>query len=124
MRRIVCLLIAVAGCHDNTTSPAPDLSMVVDTDMGPDAAGCANGAACAANPADLCCGNVCVGGTCCSNSDCGDGGLSCVNHTCTTCPSAVGNLLAVDPAQTPGAPPTGADVDGCRFPRITAALAT
>src|SRR2546427_314414 len=44
MRRIFCLLLAV-GCHDNTTSPAPDLS-VVDTDMGPDAAGCNDGDAC------------------------------------------------------------------------------
>jgi hypothetical protein len=83
--------------------------------------------ACAANAADVCCAiagsNVCVPGTCCSNSDC-TGNTSCVNHVCTTCPSPSPGVLAVDPAQLPGAPPTGADIDGCRFKFISDALNT
>jgi hypothetical protein len=83
--------------------------------------------ACAANSADFCCAiagnNVCVPGVCCTNSDCTNN-LSCVNHVCTTCPSPSPGLLAVDPAQPPGAPPTGADIDGCRYKLITDALNT
>ncbi len=90
-------------------------------------ASCTNvGSACTANTADICCasgaGNSCVAGSCCTNTDCSGSGLSCVNHVCTSCPSPSPGLLVVDPTETPVAP-TGADVAGCRFKTITAAVA-
>jgi hypothetical protein len=81
---------------------------------------------CSANSADVCCAsggsNACVTGTCCTNSECGDGGKSCVNHVCTNCPAITGNTYYVDPSETAGGVPTGANVAGCRFKTITAAM--
>lgn len=46
------------------------------------------GQVCPANPDDICCAtvgypNTCYAGNCCTNSDCGDAGATCVNHMCT-----------------------------------------
>src|SRR5262249_23241629 len=73
---------------------------------------------CAANGG----GNRCVSGNCCTSSDCGDAGKSCINHVCSSCPSPSPGLLVVDPSETPGGAPTGADEAGCRYKTITAAL--
>jgi hypothetical protein len=88
---------------------------------------CSNtGSACTANSADICCagasGSACVAGSCCTNSDCGDAGKSCVNHVCTSCPSPAPNTLVVDPSETVGGDATGADVAGCRYKTISAAM--
>ncbi len=232
MRRIVYLLLLVAGCHDNNNKSSPDLSMTVNVDLGSDASSCTTdgaactraggskglcksgactactdptddlacdtaygqpsmhficgagacvsgcrastdcggqicglasanvcsacttdaqcqmaigagnvcdatgkcvssacataNAACTTNTNDFCCaatvGNACVSGNCCATADCGGGGKTCINHVCTTCPSPSPGILVVDPADVSSGAPTGADLAGCRYKTITAAV--
>jgi hypothetical protein len=48
--------------------------------------------------------------------------MSCINHTCTTCPSPSPGVLFVDPGESAGGAPTGANISGCRYKTITTAL--
>ncbi|MGH7440439.1 MAG: hypothetical protein ACRENE_32515, partial [Polyangiaceae bacterium] len=91
---------------------------------------------CPANPGDVCCGGVCVEGSCCS----ADGGSafcratqgaasSCVSNQCTTCPAPTGTDYYVDPVNGDDAlgtgsiaPGEGGPSTGCAFKTVTRAL--
>jgi hypothetical protein len=88
------------------------------------------GTACAANPADICCGNACVAGTCCTDAQCSGANGVCVNNTCTSCGATTGNQYFVDPvngndtAATGSGKTAGGTAEGsCSFKTVTRALA-
>jgi hypothetical protein len=89
-----------------------------------------NGQTCAANGADFCCGNKCVPGNCCQDSDCTSRGanFTCSKNSCTQCELAAGNQYLVDPVNGSDAIGTGSGKAGgagmpkCAFRTITRAL--
>jgi hypothetical protein len=94
----------------------------------------ANGTACAANPTDFCCGNRCVAGNCCADTDCVTNpafgvGYACKSNTCSQCAPASGNTYFVDPANGNDQTATGSGLSGttatpsCAFKTITRAIA-
>jgi hypothetical protein len=93
-------------------------------------AACSASGACAANPADFCCGGVCTPGNCCADADCAGFGAfyRCVNNSCTGCAPATGNRYFVDPINGSDVSATGSGVVGgvanasCSFRTVTHAL--
>jgi hypothetical protein len=88
------------------------------------------GTVCSANPADVCCGNACVAGTCCTDAQCSGATSVCVNNTCTGCAAATGNQYFVDPvngndtaATGSGKTAAGVTEGSCSFKTVTRALA-
>jgi len=89
-----------------------------------------NGTACSANSADFCCGNKCVQGNCCADSDCtGLGfGYTCVANNCTSCDAVAANKYVVDPANgsdsaTGSGKSSGNSSNSCALKSVTRALA-
>lgn len=95
---------------------------------------CTNtGAACSANGADVCCGNKCISGNCCTDANClsnpvfGDG-YFCRQNTCSRCDNVVGNAYLVDPVGGDDSIATGSGAAGgvatasCSFRTVTRAL--
>jgi hypothetical protein len=97
-------------------------------------AACSASGACAANPSDFCCADLCVPGNCCADADCAANPrfgavYRCVNNSCTGCAPAAGNVYLVDPIAGNDATATGSGVAGgsanasCSFRTVTRALA-
>src|SRR6185295_14384255 len=86
--------------------------------------------ACAANPADFCCGGTCTPGNCCADADCTSFGAfyRCINNSCTGCSPATGNTYYVDPVNGSDATATGSGMVGgvanpsCSFRTVTHAM--
>jgi hypothetical protein len=89
-----------------------------------------DGVVCPANSADFCCGNKCVPGNCCDESDCASLGSDfvCRQNTCTRCDSVAGNAYFVDPVGGDDTTATGSGTSGgtaatgCSFRTLTQAL--
>jgi Cys-rich repeat protein len=108
----------------NTTTGQPDSGKCVS-------AACTGSGACAANPADFCCGGSCTPGNCCVDADCASMGsvYRCVNNSCTGCSPVTGNRFFVDPLNGDDSMATGSGMVGgvanpaCSFRTVTRALA-
>jgi hypothetical protein len=93
-------------------------------------ASCSASGACAANPADFCCGGTCTPGNCCADADCASFGAfyRCINNSCTGCSPATGNTYYVDPVNGSDATATGSGMVGgvanpsCSFRTVTHAM--
>ncbi len=92
-----------------------------------------NNATCGANGADFCCGNLCVAGNCCADTDCVNNpsfgiGYACIAHTCSRCDSPSGNKYYVDPVNGNDQTATGSGLSGgtatpsCAFKTVTRAM--
>jgi hypothetical protein len=89
-----------------------------------------NNVECPVNSADFCCGNKCVAGNCCDDTDCSSLGanFNCLQNTCTQCNSVVGNSYFVDPVNGDDTGATGSGMSGtaatpgCSFRTLTKAL--
>jgi hypothetical protein len=85
---------------------------------------------CPVNSADFCCGNQCVAGNCCVDSDCSSLGsnFNCLQNTCTQCNSVVGYAYFVDPINGDDTGATGSGMSGttatpgCSFRTLTKAI--
>jgi hypothetical protein len=111
----------------NTTTGQPASGQCVS-------ATCSASGACAANPGDFCCADLCVPGNCCVDADCAadprfGAVYRCVNNSCTGCAPATGNVYLVDPIAGNDATATGSGLAGgsanasCSFRTVTRALA-
>jgi hypothetical protein len=89
-----------------------------------------NNHVCPVNSADFCCGNQCVPGNCCDDTDCVSLGtnFNCLQNTCTQCNSVVGNSYFVDPINGDDTGATGSGMSGttatagCSFRTLTKAI--
>jgi hypothetical protein len=143
-------LICGAGTPNNCGTCSSDGQCRVDPFYGPStichttaglpasgtcvSAACStNSTTCGANGADFCCGNLCVAGNCCNDTDCVNNGnfghgFACVAHSCTQCASATGNKYYVDPVNGNDQTATGSGLSGsnptpsCSFKTITRAV--
>jgi len=89
-----------------------------------------NNHVCPVNSADFCCGNQCVPGNCCDDTDCASLGanFNCRQNTCTQCNAVTGNDYLVDPVDGDDTGATGSGMSGataapgCSFRTIKKAL--
>ena len=134
------LVCGACGSDSQCTSdPFYGTSTICNTTAGANQGRCisaacgTNSTVCAGNTADFCCGNTCVPGNCCNNTDCANNpmfgaGYACTGNSCSRCDAISGNTYYVDPvngndvAATGSGLSAGAAVAACSFRTVTRAM--
>jgi hypothetical protein len=117
-----------------TTANTPKKGQCVANPTGANTLCPANNQACPANAGDFCCGNKCIPGNCCIDTDCDSNPLFgptyfCRQNTCTRCDLVTGSNYIVDPVNGDDSMATGSGTAGggtaaagCAFRTVTKAL--